>query len=84
VIPDWPGEQVAPAQPMVTQTRDVLGAYAAAGGEVVELALEGIGHTPHLESPAKFRHALLAAIGYIGRPADPAPPTEAIVIASSD
>ena len=32
VIPGWPGDEVAPPQPMVTQTRDVLEAYAAAGG----------------------------------------------------
>src|SRR5690606_23931803 len=32
IIPDWPGADVAPAQEMVSQTRDVLDAYAAAGG----------------------------------------------------
>lgn len=84
IIPGWPGVDVAPPQEMVTQVRDVLGAYADAGGDVVELALEDVGHTPHLERPAVFRHELLAAIGYIGRSANPAPPTEAIVIASSD
>ncbi|MCR2812506.1 alpha/beta hydrolase [Microbacterium sp. zg.Y1090] len=84
IVPDWPGVDAAPAQAMVTQTRDVLGAYAQGGGDVVEVALEGVGHSPHLERPAEFRQALLANIGYIGRRADPAPPTEAIVIASSD
>ena len=58
---------------MVSQTRDVLDAYAAAGGEVTELALEGAGHTPHLERPAEFRHALLEVIGYVGHPARPRP-----------
>ena len=42
------------------------------------------GHAPHLERPAQFRRALLENIGYIGRPADPAPPTEAIILSSSD
>lgn len=84
IIPGWPGEQIAPAQPMISQTRDVLVAYRAAGGEVTELTLEGAGHSPHLERPAEFRRALLEAIGYIGRPADPAPPTEAIILSSSD
>ena len=84
VIPGWPGDDVAPAQEMVSQTRDVLGRYAAAGGEVAEVSLEGVGHSPHLERPAEFRHALLEGIGYVGHPHDPAPPTEAIILRSSD
>lgn len=84
VIPGWPGDDVAPPQEMVSQTRDVLGRYAAAGGEVAEVSLEGVGHSPHLERPAEFRHALLEVIGYVGHPHDPAPPTEAIILRSSD
>jgi len=84
VVPGWPGADVAPPQEMVSQTRDVLDAYAAAGGAVTEVELEGVGHSPHLERPAEFRQALLRVIGYVGQPQDPAPPTEAIVIASSD
>jgi len=83
-IPGWPGPEMAPAQEMVSQTRDVLDAYRAAGGEVVEVALEGVGHTPHLERPGAFRRALLEVIGYIGHPASPAPLTESIIISSSD
>lgn len=84
IIPGWPGEEVAPAQPMVSQTRDVLDAYRAAGGDVTELEIEGVGHAPHLERPGAVRHALLGVIGYIGQPAFPAPPTEAIILSSSD
>jgi hypothetical protein len=51
---------------------------------VRELSLEGVGHSPHLERPIQFRQALLEVIGYVGRPADPSPPTEQIVIRSSD
>ncbi|MFV0320305.1 MAG: alpha/beta fold hydrolase, partial [Microbacterium sp.] len=51
MIPGWPGADVAPAQEMVSQTRDVLGAYAAAGGTIAELTLDGVGHSPHLERP---------------------------------
>lgn len=84
IIPGWPGDEIAPPQEMVSQTRDVLGRYADAGGEVRELALEGAGHSPHLERPVDFRHALLEVIGYVGHPQDPSPPTEAIILRSSD
>ncbi len=84
VIPGWPGEEVAPAQPMVSQTRDVLDRYRAGGGAVREVTMEGVGHSPHLERPGAFRRALLEAIGYIGHAPYPALPTEAIIISSSD
>ena len=49
VVPGWPGEDLCPPQPMVTQTRTVLGRYQAAGGQVREVAYPGVGHSPHLE-----------------------------------
>lgn len=84
IVPGWPGAEVAPAQQMVSQTRDVLNAYEAAGGAVTEVILEGVGHSPHLEAPARFRSELLSVIGYVGAPANPAPPTEAIILRSAD
>jgi len=84
IVPGWPGDDIAPPQPMVSQTRAVLEAYRAAGGDVTEIPVEGAGHTVHLERPAVFRRALLTHIGYVGRPADPAPPTEAIILRSAD
>ncbi|GAA1464628.1 alpha/beta fold hydrolase [Microbacterium thalassium] len=84
ILPGWPGADVAPAQEMVSQTRDVLGEYASRGGSAVELAFEGVGHSSHLERPAEFRHALLELIGYIGHAQNPAPPTEAIILRASD
>lgn len=86
IVPNWPGDEVAPAQPMVSQTRDVLAAYADAGGSVTEAMFEGVGHAPHLESPDDFRAALLAHIS-VGAPHpgfDPAPPTEAFIIPSEN
>jgi pimeloyl-ACP methyl ester carboxylesterase len=44
----------------VGQTRAVLERYAAAGGSFTEVALEGCGHSPHLERPAEFLAALEA------------------------
>ncbi len=84
VVPGWPGIQVAPPQEMVTQTRDVLEAYREAGGDVTEIELEGVGHAPHLEQPATFRRAVLAVMGYIGPTRSPEPPTETIILSSSD
>lgn len=84
LVPDWPGEDVAPPQPMVSQTRDVLEAYRAAGGQVFELSLEGVGHAPHLERPGLVRQALLQVMGYIARSTGPQPPTEAIILKSED
>lgn len=58
-VPGWPGPQVYPPQPMVSQTRAVLDAYAAHGGRYREEPLADCGHSPHLEQPDRFR-ALLA------------------------
>ena len=58
-VPGWPGPDVYPAQPMVTQTRAVLDRYQGAGGRYTEHVLS-CGHSPHLERPAEFT-ALLAA-----------------------
>ncbi|MCS5496026.1 alpha/beta hydrolase [Cnuibacter physcomitrellae] len=62
VIPGWPGEEEAPAQPMKAQIRAVLGRYEAAGGEVVEEAWASCGHSPHLEHPDDFRRVLEAQL----------------------
>ncbi|MAT17941.1 MAG: alpha/beta hydrolase [Leifsonia sp.] len=61
-VPGWPGADVAPPQPMVTQTREVLERYAQAGGSYRELAFEDCGHSPHLEQPAEFDSAFAAHI----------------------
>jgi pimeloyl-ACP methyl ester carboxylesterase len=63
VIPGWPGVEVAPAQPMVTQTRAVLGRYREAGGEVRELELSECGHSPHLERSNEFVTAVVELVG---------------------
>lgn len=63
VVPGWPGDEVAPPQPMKQQVRAVLARYAERGGEVTELELPGCGHSPHLERPQEFREALLGLIG---------------------
>jgi pimeloyl-ACP methyl ester carboxylesterase len=67
-VPGWPGADEYPPQPMVGQTRAVLERYAAAGGSFTEVALEGCGHSPHLERPAEFLEALEALAKAAGLP----------------
>jgi pimeloyl-ACP methyl ester carboxylesterase len=46
LVPGWPGEEVFPPQPMVTQIRSVLERYRKAGGRVQMEMFEGSGHGP--------------------------------------
>ena len=62
-IPGWPGADIAPAQPMITQTRAVLDRYAANGGSYREVALADAGHAPHLDEAETFNRELRALIG---------------------
>ncbi|NEE02998.1 alpha/beta fold hydrolase [Phytoactinopolyspora halotolerans] len=61
-VDGWPGDDVAPAQPMIAQTRHVLDRYAAAGGSYTETVIAGAGHSPHIEQPKEFANALLATL----------------------
>ncbi|MGH3412192.1 MAG: alpha/beta fold hydrolase [Marmoricola sp.] len=54
-VPGWPGEEVAPPQPMLAQTRRVLDRYRASGGRYEEVVIDGAGHSPHVEKPEEFR-----------------------------
>lgn len=62
LVPGWPGEEACPPQPMVTQTRNVLERYAAAGGRYREVTYEGVGHSPHVERPAEVAAELTALV----------------------
>jgi pimeloyl-ACP methyl ester carboxylesterase len=62
-IPGWPGERSWPPQPMLAQTRAVLGGYAAAGGRYREVAIEDSGHGPHLDQPERFVAELCDHLG---------------------
>ena len=57
-VPGWPGEEVFPPQPMVSQTRAALEEYRKAGGVFSEVVLENCGHSPYLEKPGEFDRAL--------------------------
>jgi pimeloyl-ACP methyl ester carboxylesterase len=49
-LPGWPGEEVFPPQPMVSQIREVLERYHEAGGRVEIEILEGSGHSPFFDA----------------------------------
>ena len=53
-VPGWPGEDVYPPQPMVSQTRHVLDQYKANGGLYEEVVITDAGHTPYIEKPEEF------------------------------
>lgn len=63
VIPGWPGDEVAPPQPMIAQTRAVLERYAANGGSIREVALPDAGHAPHLDEADTFVAELTRHVG---------------------
>ncbi len=63
LVPGWPGDDVAPPQPMVSQTRVVLEKYANAGGSFKEVVIAETGHSPYIEKPAEFNAAFHEFIG---------------------
>jgi pimeloyl-ACP methyl ester carboxylesterase len=59
-VPGWPGAEVFPPQPMVSQMRAVLEKYKANGGSYKEAVIADSGHSPHIEKQAEFMAALAA------------------------
>lgn len=57
-VPGWPGDDVFPPQPMVSQTKTVLDTYHKQGGMVKEIVLDNCGHSPHIEKADEFISAL--------------------------
>ena len=60
LVPGWPGADVFPPQPMVSQMRAVLDKYQANRGQYKEVVIADAGHSPLIEKPEEFRRALLA------------------------
>ncbi|MGB8360428.1 MAG: alpha/beta hydrolase [Acidimicrobiia bacterium] len=55
MVPGWPGAEVFPPQPMVTQIRTVLQKYGEAGGDVQMEMIDGAGHGPHFDHAELWR-----------------------------
>jgi len=53
-VPGYPGPEVFPNQPMVSQVRDVLTRYVSEGGDYEEVVIDDAGHTPYVEKPEAF------------------------------
>lgn len=51
-VPGWPGAEIYPPQPMVTQLRTVFNRYQTNGGSYREVVLPDCGHSPHVEKQA--------------------------------
>lgn len=60
VVPGWPGADVYPPQPMVTQIRDVLERHRAAGARVEIETFAGSGHGPHLDAAEHWSSTFFA------------------------
>ena len=54
IIPGYPGENVFPSQPMVSQTRHVLEMYKAQGGKYEEVVFAESGHGCMLDHEEEF------------------------------
>ncbi len=55
--PGWPGEEIFPPQPLLTEVNHALDEYERTGGKVTRLVLDGVGHTPYLEKPDEVHRA---------------------------
>ena len=64
-VPGWPGDDVYPPQPMVSQTRAVFDLYAAAGGRYQEHVIANSAHGPLIDQAEAFNqlfHSFLAMV----------------------
>lgn len=63
LVPGWPGEDVYPPQPMVSQTRNILEKYQANGGEFEEVVMADTAHSPYVEKTEKFMAIFTKVLG---------------------
>jgi pimeloyl-ACP methyl ester carboxylesterase len=62
LIPGWPGEEIYPPQPMISQIRAILEKYKAGGGEYQEIVMQDTAHSPYIEKPDEFMELFLGFI----------------------
>jgi pimeloyl-ACP methyl ester carboxylesterase len=66
LVPGWPGDQICPPQPMVTQIRTVLEHYRAAGGRVEMELFEGSGHGPIFDDAERWSGTFFGFLASVG------------------
>ena len=69
-VPGWPGEDVFPPQPMVTQIRNVLDRYSDAGGSVQIEMFDGSGHGPIFDAAERWSTVFFAFLASVERGAE--------------
>jgi len=69
-VPGWPGDEVFPAQPMVTQIRNVLERYRDAGGRVQIEMFEGSGHGPLFDAAERWSKVFFGFLASIDQGAE--------------
>ena len=68
-VPGWPGEEVFPPQPMVTQIRNVLEEYGRKGGRVQTEMFEGSGHGPLFDAAPRWSKLFFEFLASVEVPA---------------
>ena len=68
-VPGWPGEEVFPPQPMVTQIRNVLERYRGKGGRVRMEMFEGSGHGPLFDAADRWGRLFFEFVASVEVPA---------------
>ena len=69
-VPGWPGEELFPPQPMVTQIRNVLERYRKAGGNVQIEMFEGSGHGPLFDAAERWSTVFFTFLASVERGAE--------------
>ena len=65
-VEGWPGADVFPPQPMVSQIRDVLERYRDAGGRVEIEMFEGSGHFPPIDARERWSEVFFGFLDSAG------------------
>jgi pimeloyl-ACP methyl ester carboxylesterase len=66
-VPDWPGADLFPPQPMIAQIRSVLERYREAGGRVEIEIFEESGHAPFLDASARWSAVFFGFLESVAR-----------------